>query len=204
MGALLNRRRYMGGGSVLPYDAEIEYLESTGTQYINTGYYPNDTTILSAKYYNQPKAQSPFAARWSGDNTYDTFGIYISETNKTVVYYGRYSESKYNIITISSSYVIELNIGLTQITINGSTTNITRGAFTSTYPLYIFAMNNVGVVNFQSKTKLYKMTIKENDVTILDFIPVRVGTVGYMYDKISGIKYGNSGTGSFILGPDKT
>ena len=31
------RRRYMGGKS-LPYDAEIEYLESTGTQYIDLGF----------------------------------------------------------------------------------------------------------------------------------------------------------------------
>jgi len=36
----------------------------------------------------------------------------------------------------------------------------------------------------------------------MDLIPVRVGQVGYMYDKISNKLFGNSGTGSFILGPD--
>ena len=35
MGTLLNRRRYMGGGvAPLPYDAEVEYLQSSGNQWL--------------------------------------------------------------------------------------------------------------------------------------------------------------------------
>jgi hypothetical protein len=45
--------------------------------------------------------------------------------------------------------------------------------------------------------------IKNNGVMKLDLIPVRVGNVGYMYDKVSGQLFGNAGTGNFILGPDK-
>ena len=41
-----------------------------------------------------------------------------------------------------------------------------------------------------------------NDILVRDLIPVRVGNVGYMYDKVSGQLFGNSGTGNFILGPD--
>ena len=37
-----------------------------------------------------------------------------------------------------------------------------------------------------------------------DFLPVRVVTVGYMYDRVSGQFFGNAGTGAFIIGPDKT
>ena len=36
------------------------------------------------------------------------------------------------------------------------------------------------------------------------FIPVRVGTTGQMYDKVSQTLFGNLGTGSFTLGPDVT
>jgi hypothetical protein len=43
----------------------------------------------------------------------------------------------------------------------------------------------------------------DNDILVRDFIPVRVGTTGYMYDKVSGQLFGNSGTGEFILGADK-
>ena len=42
------------------------------------------------------------------------------------------------------------------------------------------------------------------DNLMADFIPVRVGDVGYMYDRVSGELFGNSGTGAFIIGPDKT
>lgn len=37
---------------------------------------------------------------------------------------------------------------------------------------------------------------------VLDLIPVRVGSVGYMYDRVSGTLFGNIGTGDFIVGPD--
>jgi hypothetical protein len=36
-----------------------------------------------------------------------------------------------------------------------------------------------------------------------DFVPVRVGQVGYLYDRVSGTLYGNAGTGNFTVGPDK-
>ena len=40
--------------------------------------------------------------------------------------------------------------------------------------------------------------------SVLDMIPVRVGQVGYMYDRVSKTLFGNSGTGSFTLRPDVT
>ena len=48
------------------------------------------------------------------------------------------------------------------------------------------------------------MLFNNADNKIRDLIPVRVGNVGYMYDKVSRQLFGNSGTGDFILGPDKT
>jgi hypothetical protein len=34
-------------------------------------------------------------------------------------------------------------------------------------------------------------------------IPVRCGTTGYLYDRVSGELFRNVGTGDFVLGPDK-
>ena len=50
--------------------------------------------------------------------------------------------------------------------------------------------------------KIYGQKIYLNNVLVRDFIPVRVGQVGYLYDKVSGQLFGNLGTDSFILGPD--
>ena len=46
------------------------------------------------------------------------------------------------------------------------------------------------------------LQLSRNGVLLRDFIPVRVGQVGYMYDRVSGELFGNDGTGDFILGPD--
>ena len=48
----------------------------------------------------------------------------------------------------------------------------------------------------------------DNGISIRDFIPVRFTnslgqTEGAMYDRVSGQLFGNSGTGEFIIGPDK-
>ena len=49
--------------------------------------------------------------------------------------------------------------------------------------------------------KIYYCQIIDG-VLVRDFIPVRVGQVGYMYDRVSGQLFGNAGTGAFIVGPD--
>lgn len=43
-----------------------------------------------------------------------------------------------------------------------------------------------------------------NDVLVRDFRPIAIGTTGYMLDLVSGeyLQYGNAGTGDFIVGPD--
>ena len=54
----------------------------------------------------------------------------------------------------------------------------------------------------RSTVRLYNVELLKNGVKLRDFIPVRVGEVGYMYDQVSGELFGNAGSGSFILGPD--
>ena len=43
----------------------------------------------------------------------------------------------------------------------------------------------------------------DGSTLVRDFIPVRIGQTGYLFDKVSRQLFGNSGTGNFILGPDK-
>ena len=49
MGVIVNRRRVYGGKK-LPYDAEIEYLESSGNQYIDTGVVLDATMTVRVLY----------------------------------------------------------------------------------------------------------------------------------------------------------
>ena len=54
--------------------------------------------------------------------------------------------------------------------------------------------------------RIYFLKIKNNNVLVRYFIPVRSdegeNSIGYMYDAMSGEMFENKGSGSFILGPD--
>jgi hypothetical protein len=67
----------------------------------------------------------------------------------------------------------------------------------------IFLFHNE--IDTKAKTRIYYVIVKDPNSleNVIDFIPVRIGNVGYMYDKVSGKLFGNTGTGNFILGPDK-
>ena len=43
-----------------------------------------------------------------------------------------------------------------------------------------------------------------NTILVHDFISVRKNGVGYLYDKVSGRLFGNSGSGTFTYGNDVT
>jgi hypothetical protein len=186
----------------LPYDAEVEYLESSGTQYIDTAYYPNTNTIIDAKYMTEA-GMSPFSARWTGSKTYDTFGVVSGSDGSTSILFGRYSNSKYKKVNVSLSSPTTLNIGISQIEINETTYSISRATFNSSYPMWLFAMNNMGSIYVAGTSRIYYIRIVDGNATVHDFIPVRKNGVGYLYDKVSGELFGNDGTGIFGIGPDK-
>jgi hypothetical protein len=84
------------------------------------------------------------------------------------------------------------------ITINGETF---EGDICTTTPyncpIYAFGNPKIKVAMRLKYLKIY-----ENNELVQDLIPVRKGTIGYMYDKVSGQLFENIGSGSFILGPD--
>ena len=66
----------------------------------------------------------------------------------------------------------------------------------------IFGSPKLSITYFSS-CKFHYLKFRGRD-GLLDCIPVRVGDIGYLYDRVSGELFGNSGTGAFIVGPDKT
>ena len=53
-----------------------------------------------------------------------------------------------------------------------------------------------------AKYHLHSFRATDGGVVITDYVPVRVGQVGYLFDRVSGTLLGNAGTGDFVLGPD--
>lgn len=199
--SIFRRRLMMGQGeSVLPYDAEVEYLQGDKKSHINTGM--KASGILHIKTYLVDFFASAIGSwPFGGRNAYNnnSYGIFVATDSQrlTVAYNG--STNSFNTYSsYPSSCWVEMKSGSIKV---GSTTHtFTAKTFTSSYNVILFGLNNGGSL-VRGSSKIGKTFITDGTTT-LDLIPVRVGTVGYMYDKISGQLIGNAGTGSFILGPD--
>lgn len=190
------------GSKVLPYDAEIEYLESTGTQWIDTSFIPTGNDIrIQTKVLYKGFSDSTAYAMWFGAYTNEQSNTYrIIRNGTSTSYMFLYNGTKASggavsfLVTIGNIYNIDFNRNRYTINTTSGNFNTAKGNENSGY-LTVFSNKFKGAFFF---FRLWK-----NDVLILDLIPVRVGQVGYMYDKVSGQLFGNQGTGSFILGADK-
>lgn len=199
----------MGGGSVLPYDAEIEYLESTGTQYIDTGVDVNfsanileQISTLAFSVTNVRQLNGTNGWGYWGTTNKNYFECPGTTTSTTV---GTDFHSVDYIISKSSN---NPNTPHTVMYVDDNKiVDRTFGELVGyEYRVFIFAIGGRGgaAAQFFCREKLKSYQILIDNVVVRDYIPVRVGQVGYLYDKVSGQLFGNSGTGSFILGPDKT
>jgi hypothetical protein len=198
---MINRRRAYGGKS-LPYDYKVEYLESSGTQYIDTGVYANGKIRMLA-HIKTKKDGGPNSA-FSGVIHKNFTGIW------QVVY--SYMGVDFNVsqqeIVFSFPYIGEQVFDVDQvnrtITLNGVTQEMTNipMAVQPGYDNIPLCKYNNRLNNFNNFWigEVYYAKIYDNNTLVRDFIPVSVGNVGYMYDKVSGQLFGNQGTGSFIVG----
>lgn len=202
----LNRRRIMGGAK-LPYDAQIEYLESTGTQYIDTGIYMESNMIITCDY-----SFSDTSPRWSR-----LFGASIQNGTIGRVVYGNNTQTQicprflypieYRLATYTAGrYVVTIDDEHSIIKVAG--TNYDQQATVEKWgpneglgSFFLWNFGGVNLVDF-GRAKIYSFKIEKGGTAVIDFIPVRVGNVGYMYDRVSKQLFGNSGTGNFILGGD--
>lgn len=198
------RRRYMGGGGEepLPQGAvRVEYLQSTGTQYIITNTYPSKTNtkmvldyeftvntneqLMGAGYANNNRFNLGISAnkfRMGLGSTW--FDVAARDTNR----------HKWILENNGTSYSASID----STSVSGSVTSV------SDIENFPFVINVRSGVYYQAKCsgKIYSLSMYKSGELVLDLIPVRIEQVGYMYDKVSGELFGNEGTGSFTLGPD--
>lgn len=176
----------------------VEYIESTGTQYIDTGYCPNGNTRYELKIKNNSRNGVLFGAY---NTTWETgSGLYTNVATS-----GQHDWLHYNSNT-NTGHTSEVNNEILmdkgRLIINGGTylTAETK-TFTVNKPLYIFAGNMGGVLEQPTAYQLYYFKIYDNNVLVRDFKPCKDGVGVYcLYDKVEKRYYYNQGTGSFLGG----
>lgn len=207
----LARRRMMMGGSVLPYDAEVKCLESSGTQYIDTDatWYGDGYEIqIDFAPLNYTGGQCPFGTQ---DNTTVLALYYSDNSNGNIFIYGGSGSTdnrrKQNMWmpNVRNNITMQLDNDVATVTVNSVvTTYSAQTDCVNVIPtISLFATHHPDGYNIPASMKLYSFRLIKQGSLIRDMIPVRKGNTGYLYDKVSGQLFGNQGTGQFIIGPDK-
>lgn len=198
----VSRRRYMGvkGGSI-PYQ-RIEYLESTGTQWIDTGIKSAGNISIKISLFDYFNQDHLGVWAFCGKNGYLSreYGLFINgNTQKVNFRYDNTTIECYTYHSYPASCVVEIGNGTIKIG-TAYSKNYTQKTFKGNYNVYLFAYHEAATVTGMND-KIGPTYISDGTIT-RDFIPVRIGQVGYMYDTVSGELFGNLGTGDFVLGPD--
>lgn len=165
---------------------ELEYIESTWTQYI-------DTWITPTKA-NQTKALVTFQIHW---NLNTQMALWA---NSNLNHYGWWTNFRF----CGKEITAKDNLKHTVILQNTSTerkftfgwTEYSANAASLEYPFWLFWL---WWTNYYSPYRVYECKMRENDVLVRDMIPcINTEWVIWMYDLVNDMFYWNQGSGEFI------
>ena len=198
-----------------PYDAEVEYIESTGTQYIDTGVAVSDPSTIAIEaeedvtqplgFTHQNVVSGTWVARYSPPSATENLYIYYKDYSKRVVTSA--NETRKTARWDGSSGYYENGVSLTSFvaSVGSDSINSRNWLYGAVWDF------NANAVDFRSSRagKIYGLKVKVSGVIVRDFVPVRVGTEYCLYDKANptggdngdGL-YHNKGTGAFLGGSD--
>lgn len=204
-------------GSSLPYGyLQVEYIESTGTQYIDTGITPNLTYGFYIDFYFDGESVNVkllgSSKRNGGYYGGVSFGNYQSTDGGQATWFASGTPGYGNVQFLNPRLVSNQHMNCYCInniykTSNEETTyNFNKHGLNNIYGnIYLFAINSDAGVNITgSNLKIYEYKAYKNSEVIQDLIPCYRESDGVagMYDIIKGEFFTNQGTGTFILGAD--
>jgi hypothetical protein len=203
--SVLNQSDAEGGGSIPPGYTQLEYLDSSGTQYFALPMRWETHTGLSVKGGFISYDSMFFGGELYPENI--RCGSYPWSTTSNVVFKNTASSlyAKFDYGTIIYGTLNFLNDGL--ITINDATTAYRPSARDANIAMFgiMDYLKGYGDGSYKpvntDPCRLYFLKISNDSIIERDFVPVldSDGTP-CLYDKISRKCFYNSGTGSFIVG----
>ena len=170
---------------------EVEYLESTSGQYIDTGVVVKSNTVAKAVFSitSGVQGKSYFGARNSTNERFqivNSFGVGSGYFYNTNVY-----------PIVNKQFEIEMHAS-GEVYLDGIKRDATNGTFSSVAfdrTLYIFHTNYYDGSGTPTSSKFWKVQILEGDTLVRDYIPA-LDPSGRpcMYDRVEGKPYYNLAT----------
>lgn len=200
------RRRLMMSIKKEENYTELEYLETTGTQYIDTGFIPNQDTrtviVCSATQYLMHRNTGLFGSRatFQSQNYSIVFGGGGTPYNN--VLYSGYDRGNVsnpsNALSLNTIYTIDKNKNKTYVN-NSQMYSQEYNNFTSPYTMFLFAVHQSISDLFLGYLRIYSCKIYDNGTLVRNFIPViDSSNRPCLYDKVEDKFYYNEGSGEFL------
>lgn len=215
VGLVIERGSY-GTSITLPQEYErLAYLESTGTQCIDTGINLKLSSEVEIDGYHLNSSESPTQyPRLLGTSNPSLFisctqrGNYTNHVLKSANFYYMFGNGTERTISFLPALRMrhKINKNFYSITIDGEIFtdiyNATSVSENSSSTITLFCSNDRGnYVNF-TPCRIYEYKYSENNVVLRHMFPAKRKSddeLG-MYDVINDVFYTNAGTGTFIAG----
>lgn len=186
-------------GPLLPDNyTQLEYIQSSGTQYINTGFKPNqDTRVVTTTDWPITGTSWLYGGRTGGSSN----AVGFLQANEA--YRFDYANSV-NVLSPKPTGKFTIDTNKNQCYIDGVlSATATYTTFSSPVSMYLFNNNNNGTAGTGASAKIYNYIIYDNGNLVRNFVPCKNpdGVVG-LYDSVNSQFYQNAGTGSFTAGPE--
>lgn len=199
----------MGLVRLPPEYQEVEYLESTGTQFIQTNYFPKQYDEITCDFSTSvfTSGSTFWTLLSAGTGTDQLIVLLANNTTGSAPAVGAYykyfasgNATKFNFYpTINKKY--RLHIGADgSISCNGYTASSSYKGSVNTNLFLMMRANN----SSPFKGKIFSFKVENDGQKELDLVPCyrkSDNEIG-MYDLVTGSFFTNAGTGSFVAGRD--
>lgn len=190
---------------------EIKYIESSGTQYINTGVIPTvdtgvkvrghftsiqkdkDNIILGASDQTGFANGKPYSIDPWSDKVYFPFGGFAGDSADTItITQTKNKQYEYTLNYMNSG---KASVDTQQMTLPART-SMTSNA------LYLFCLNGNGTAGYYAHFALEYLQITQGENVIHDYVPCyrKADNVAGLYDVVTGTFLMNAGSGTFAVG----
>ena len=184
----------VGTGTGFKYPpVELDYLESSGTQYIDTGVAGSSTLKIEMIAQKTGSSLGVYFGAGTGNNRIQA--VYFSDYNNA-----RIGNINSNLGPDSEKFDIVCDVLNKNVIYNGTSYPFAYTSALTNLNIFIFTRNEGGSYADKSTAKCWLFKIYDNGTLVRDFIPCYKDGVLGMLDKVNSVFYQNAGTGTFIKG----
>lgn len=197
-------------GDSVPY-IPVEYIEATGTQWVDTEVGTNASSIkIETKFVIPEEPNDGFLWAQFVINESDNLGTYglgswyiDANTNKFTYFYGNNEYTSLEQFNTNTEYVLSSEQSLTEIktTLNGVASVQTRAVSSLNQPIVLFWRGNDPSPRHAGTYSIYYFKIYIDNELVRDFIPAKDWANRYgLYDKVSSTFFYSNSDSDFVGG----